>query len=133
MEKTFINNVSRSIAYKNYLTLMDLLSSNKLFNEDDSVFDKLDEIRHTKPFLSDEVYNAFDKFITEHIDPIICTYENIKEYQTPDIGYTNKEGAFEFHDESCMYLYFGRLMEHCIVLQDILLKTAMTELRPYFE
>ncbi len=132
MKKTFNNDVSRTIAYKNYLTIMDLLSSDKIF-DNNYLFDKIEKIRNTKPFLPEDVYNAFDDFISEHFDPIIYDIDAFSDFETSDVGKINSDGVFEFHDESCVTLFFARIADYYLHLEETLIEMAMTELRPYFE
>lgn len=130
----FKNEISRKIIYDNYLTLMELLSSKKIFDkEDDYLFVKTNKIRNTKPFLPEDVYNAFDDFISEHFDPIIYDIDAFSDFETSDVGKINSDGVFEFHDESCVTLFFARIADYYLHLEETLIEMAMTELRPYFE
>lgn len=130
----FNNETSRKMIYDNYLTLMELLSSDKIFDEEeDCLFVKITKIRNTKPFLPEEVFSAFNRFIAEYFDPLNLGSDAFKEFRTSDIGKINSDGVFEFHDESCVTLFFARIANYYMRLEETLIEMAMTKLRPYFE
>ena len=122
---------SKKRIYDNYLTLMDLLSNDLIF--DDDISNKLDRIRNNRAFLPKEINEFFDSFINEYIYPIICTYPTDKEFQTSDLGHVNSNGVFEFNDEESVTEYFCRLMKYCNDVKEILLEKASVTLTPYFE
>ena len=130
----FKNEISRKIIYDNYLTLIDLLSSDRIFEEDnDYIKNTIEKIRNTKPFLPEEVFNSFNRFIAEYFDPIVLGSDAFEKFRTSDIGQINSDGIFEFHDESCVTLFFARIADYYLHLEETLIEMAMTELRPYFE
>ena len=117
----FDNETSRGLVLQAYNTIMDMLSFDNLYddNHHENIYAQIIEIKHMKPFMPTNIFDVFTNFIENNIEPII------------DDGSTNGDGVFK--DDMSAKLFVGRVMQHCMELQEAFLKIAMKEIRPYFQ
>ena len=130
----FDNETSRGLVLQAYNTIMDMLSFDNLYdNNYDNIIARINDIENMKPFMPSNIFDSFKSFIEKHIEPIINDEFPLKEFQTAELGCTNKDSVFEFKDDMSAKLFVGRVMQHCMELQEAFLKIAMKDIRPYFQ
>ncbi len=129
------NETSRGLVLQAYNTIMDMLSFDNLYddNNHENIYAQIIKIKYMKPFLPNNIFDTLSSFIENDIEPIIDNDLALEEFQTAELGCTNEDGVFEFKDDMCAKLFIGRVIKHCIELQEKFLKIAMDEIRPYFQ
>ena len=130
------NETSRGLVLHVYNTIMDMLSYDSLYDDDNNYLNtikRINEIERMKPFMPTSIFDAFKSFIKNNIEPIIDDGFSLEGFLTSEYGCRNDKGIFEFKDEMSAKLFVGRVMQHCIELQEKFLKLAMDEISPYFQ
>lgn len=130
------NETSRGLVLHAYNTIMDMLSYDSLYDDDNNnlnTIKRINEIERMKPFIPTSIFDAFTSFIKNNIDPIIDDGFSLEGFLTSEYGCRNDKGIFEFKDEMSAKLFVECVMQHCMELQDKFLKMAMEEIRPYFQ
>lgn len=130
------NETSRGLVLHAYNTIMDMLSYDSLYDDDNNYLNtikRINEIERMKPFIPTSIFDAFTSFIKNNIDPIIDDGFSLEGFLTSEYGCRNDKGIFEFKDEMSAKLFVECVMQHCMELQDKFLKMAMEEIRPYFQ
>lgn len=130
------NETSRGLVLHAYDTIMDTLSYDSLYDDDNNYLNtikRINEIERMKPFIPASIFDAFTSFIKNNIDSIIDDGFSLEGFLTSEYGCRNDKGIFEFKDEMSAKLFVERVMQHCMELQDKFLKMAMEEIRPYFQ
>ena len=130
------NETSRGLVLHAYNTIMDMLSYDSLYDDDNNylnTINRINEIERMKPFIPTSIFDAFTSFIKNNIDPIIDDGFSLEGFLTSEYGCRNDKGIFEFKDEMSAKLFVECVMQHCMELQDKFLKMAMEEISPYFQ
>lgn len=133
---SFNNETSRGLVLHAYNTIMNMLSYDSLYDDDNNYLNtikRINEIERMRPFIPTSIFDAFTSFIKNNIDPIIDDGFSLEGFLTSEYGCRNDKGIFEFKDEMSAKLFVERVMQHCMELQDKFLKMAMEEIRPYFQ
>lgn len=133
---SYNNETSRGLVLHAYNTIMDMLSYDSLYDDDNNYLNtikRINEIERMKPFIPTSIFDAFTSFIKNNIDPIIDDGFSLEGFLTSEYGCRNDKGIFEFKDEMSAKLFVECVMQHCMELQDKFLKMAMEEIRPYFQ
>lgn len=132
---SFNNETSRGLVLHAYNMIMDMLSFDNLYDDNNiqNITAKINEIKYMKPFMPTNIFDAFTSFIENNIEPIIDDEFALEEFRTAEFGFVNNEGIFEFKDDMCAKLFVGRVMQHCIELQEKFLELAMDVIRPCFQ
>lgn len=132
---SFNNETSRGLVLKAYNEIIDMLTMENLYINDDKekIYARIIKIENMKPFIPRDVFDLFVSFIEDNIIPIIDDKLAIKKFMTAEFGFINKDGIYEFRDEKSIKYFFGSIIEYCVGLEKDFLKLSMNIISPYFQ
>lgn len=124
--------IQQEIVVSNYNGLLKCTYPKNLTNTK-LISKEISKIERTKPFLPSNVYDSFMNVINENIRPIIDDNDTfLSSLHTPDIGFFNDDGNFEFKGEYELKLFFAKLCQLSLDLERRVEEWACSVLSPLF-
>lgn len=99
----------------------------------DLICKNIEYIKSLKPFMPLDIFDSFLNIINECIEPIVDNPEYTSQFLSPELGAINNEGIFEFISKREFTIFYARICENSIALENRIQEWAYEVLLPLFQ